>query len=87
MEWWDKKDRTYLPEGTPNAYGGYYTKEDIREIVAYAEKRCIEVIPEIELIFPFYFAGFITANMNISRRKKVDNFRQDIFHKSIGHGQ
>lgn len=60
VEWWDKKDRTYLPEGTPNAYGGYYTKEDIREIVAYAEKRCIEVIPEIE--FPAHsdevFVGY-----------------------------
>jgi len=40
--------------------------------------------PAFRTIFPFYFAGFITANMNISRRKKVDNFRQDIFHKSIG---
>ena len=48
VEWWDKKDRTYLPEGTPNAYGGYYTKEDIREILAHAEKLHIEVIPEIE---------------------------------------
>lgn len=33
---------------SPNAYGGYYTKDDIREILAYAEKLHIEVIPEIE---------------------------------------
>ncbi|WP_372802544.1 family 20 glycosylhydrolase [Lutibacter sp.] len=30
-------------------YGGYYTKEDIKEIVAYAAERYIEVIPEIEM--------------------------------------
>lgn len=32
-----------------NEYGGYYSKNDIREIVDYAEKRNISIIPEIEL--------------------------------------
>lgn len=31
------------------AYGGYYTQEQIREVVAYAAERYIEVIPEIEM--------------------------------------
>lgn len=30
-------------------YGGFYTQEDIREVVAYATLRNIEVIPEIDL--------------------------------------
>jgi hexosaminidase len=30
-------------------YGGYYTKEDIKEIVAYAEQHYITVVPEIEM--------------------------------------
>jgi hexosaminidase len=30
-------------------YGGYYTQEDIREIVAYAAARHVEIIPEIDL--------------------------------------
>ena len=30
-------------------YGGYYTQDDIREVVAYAAVRNIEVIPEIDL--------------------------------------
>ena len=30
-------------------YGGFYTQDEIREIVAYAEERFITVIPEIEL--------------------------------------
>jgi len=30
-------------------YGGFYTKKEIKEIVAYAQKRHVTVIPEIEL--------------------------------------
>ena len=47
-KWWDNKDRKYLDEGTAGAYGGYYTKDDIREILSCAEKNHIAVIPEIE---------------------------------------
>lgn len=34
-------------DGTP--YGGFYTKEDIREVVEYAAQRYITIIPEIEM--------------------------------------
>lgn len=30
-------------------YGGFYTQEDIKEVVAYAESRFITVVPEIEM--------------------------------------
>ena len=33
----------------PGCYGGYYSKEQIRQIVEYASKRGIVVIPEIEM--------------------------------------
>ena len=37
------------PTDGREAYGGYYTKEDIREIVQYAAERFITVVPEIEM--------------------------------------
>lgn len=35
--------------GEEPTYGGYYTKQDIAEIVEYAAQRHIEVVPEIEI--------------------------------------
>jgi len=37
----------YVGDGVP--HGGYYTQEQIKEIVAYARERYITVIPEIEM--------------------------------------
>ena len=33
----------------PKTYGGFYTQEDIKEVVAYAKARFIEVIPEVDV--------------------------------------
>lgn len=35
--------------GDGQRYGGFYTKDDIRDIVAYAQERYITIIPEIEM--------------------------------------
>jgi hexosaminidase len=35
--------------GNTGRYGGYYTQEQVREVVAYAKQRQIVVIPEIEM--------------------------------------
>jgi hexosaminidase len=35
--------------GKPRLYGGYYTQQQIREIVAYAAQRNITIVPEIEM--------------------------------------
>ncbi|MBB1286885.1 family 20 glycosylhydrolase [Flavisolibacter sp. BT320] len=40
-------------------YGGYYTQEQIKEVVAYAAARYIEVIPEIEM--PGHSVAAVTA--------------------------
>jgi hexosaminidase len=47
-DWW-YGDRLYVEEGSEGAYGGYYTKNQMRELVEYARQRHIEVIPEIEM--------------------------------------
>jgi hexosaminidase len=36
-------------DGEGTVYGGFYTQEQIRDIVAYAAERFIDIIPEIEL--------------------------------------
>jgi len=36
-------------EGDGESYGGFYTQDEIREIVAYAASRYITVVPEIEM--------------------------------------
>ncbi len=35
--------------GEKASYGGFYSQEDVKEIVKYAEKRFITIVPEIEL--------------------------------------
>ena len=46
---WTKNGSHFVPEGSPNGYGGYYTQDEAKEIVAYAKQRNITVIPEIEM--------------------------------------
>lgn len=50
----DREDMNWSvrPEQKPGelaTYGGYYTRDDIREIVAYAAARHITIVPEIEM--------------------------------------
>ena len=41
-----KSSTAYRPDGR---YGGFYTQDDIREVVAYAAKLHITIVPEIEM--------------------------------------
>ena len=47
-QWWNG-GRKYVRFDVPGAYGGYYTQDDIREILEYACQHYITVIPEIEM--------------------------------------
>jgi len=48
----------------PKTYGGFYTQEDIKEIVSYAKTKFIEVIPEIDV--PGHSMAMITAYPELS---------------------
>ena len=47
-EWW-ASGRMYSAEGAAAAYGGYYTQDQVKALVAYASRRGITIIPEIEM--------------------------------------
>ncbi len=50
----DREDRPWNdrpPQGPADqaTYGGFYTQDDVREILAYAQERAVTVVPEIEM--------------------------------------
>jgi hexosaminidase len=50
--------------GEKATYGGYYTQQDIRDVVAYAKKRFITIVPEIDV--PAHSLSLIAAYPNLS---------------------
>lgn len=46
---WADNGADYCEADYPGAYGGFYTKDELRELVRYAAERHIDVIPEIEM--------------------------------------
>lgn len=47
-DWWNG-ERRYVDEGAENAFGGYYTQEEVAEIVTYASRHYVTIVPEIEM--------------------------------------
>ena len=64
-EWW-KADRSYASAADPLAYGGFYTKADIKEIIQYARMRGINLIPELE--FPGHSGEVVATYPNLGCR-------------------
>ena len=60
-------------ENGDTLYGGYYTQDQIREVVAYAKQRGIEIIPEIDM--PGHFLS------------AIENYEGLSFFPTIGWGQ
>ena len=52
-------EREAQKEGEKATYGGFYTQDDIREVVAYARSRFVTIIPEIEM--PGHCAAALAA--------------------------
>ncbi|WP_299398793.1 glycoside hydrolase family 20 protein [uncultured Gelidibacter sp.] len=59
---WDGR-RVTTPEDEAT-YGGFYTQEDIKEIVAYAKSKGVQVVPEIEM--PAHVMSAIAAYPELS---------------------
>ncbi len=62
-------DKLYVM-ATDTVYGGFYTQDDIREIVSYAAVRGIDVIPEIDM--PGHFLAAIGNYPGISCFEQAD---------------
>lgn len=45
-DWWG---RERAQKGEETTYGGFYTQEDVKEVLAYAAQRFVRVIPEIDV--------------------------------------
>ena len=73
-EWW-KEGGEFVSEHSEKKHGGYYTKDDIREIVKYASERNITIIPEIE--FPGHSREVFAAYPELCCSKEP--YRQNTF--------
>ncbi len=62
-EWW-AGERRYAEEGSAEAHGGYYTQDELRELVRYAAERGINIVPEIEM--PAHSEEALTAYPELS---------------------
>ena len=61
---WNDGGNKYVAEGTDGAYGGYYTQDQLRDLVKYAAERGITIVPEIEM--PGHSEEVLTAYPELS---------------------
>ncbi|MBR1469365.1 MAG: family 20 glycosylhydrolase [Prevotella sp.] len=64
MQSYDPTNGTTLYDDTEYGRGCFYTLDDLREIVAYAKERNIEIIPEIDM--PGHMVAAVTAYPELS---------------------
>lgn len=57
----------------PNNYGGFYTQDDIRELVQYAKERFVDIMPEIDV--PGHSLAAVAAYPNLSCTADAINYR------------
>ncbi len=64
MEDWNANGNKYLEQGSEGAEGGYYTQDELRDLVKYAAERGITIVPEIEM--PGHSEEVLTAYPELS---------------------
>ncbi|MDT8415079.1 MAG: family 20 glycosylhydrolase [Flavobacteriaceae bacterium] len=76
-----------IQPGEKPTYGGFYTQEDIKEVVAYAKKQFVDILPEIDV--PGHSLAAIVAYPELSCTKGVENYHvrygEQIMDWSQGH--
>lgn len=57
----------------PRTYGGFYTQDDIKEIIAYAKDRYVDILPEIDV--PGHSLAAIASYPELSCTPGAENYR------------
>ena len=57
----------------PRNYGGFYTKDDIRELVQYAKERFVDILPEIDI--PGHSLAAVVSYPELSCTPGVEKYR------------
>jgi len=60
--------RSYPKRGEPATYGGFYTQQQVKEIVQYATDRNITIVPEIDM--PGHSMAILAAYPELSTKKE-----------------
>lgn len=76
-----------IQPGEEATYGGFYTQEDIKEVVAYAQSRFVDILPEIDV--PGHSLAAIVSYPELSCTKEADTYHvrygEQIMDWSQGH--
>lgn len=71
----------------PREYGGFYTQEDIKELVQYAKERFVNILPEIDV--PGHSLAAVVSYPELSCTPGVENYQvrsgEEIMDWSQGH--
>lgn len=91
--WWNG-DRAYREEGSDGAFGGYFTQDEMRDLVTYAAEKGITIVPEIEMpghseevdaAYPEYTLGKVSLDSLCTFYQNVLTEVLDIFPSKFIH--
>lgn len=61
------------PADEPRTYGGFYTQDDIRELVKYAKDRFVDIMPEVDV--PGHSLAAVAAYPQLSATAGADQYK------------
>ncbi len=62
-----------IPVNEPRTYGGFYTQDDIKEMVQYAKERFVNIMPEIDV--PGHSLALIASYPELSCTAGAENYK------------